>query len=416
MKVAVVGGGAAGMLAAIYSARNGNETVILEQNEKLGKKLGYRCTIVDDKNCSVLPRADLIVTSPGVFPQKSALYRQAVDSGTELIGELEFASRHFSGQMLAIPVTNGKTTTTELTVFLLNELGHPAFPAGNIGIPLSEHCAENTQGIAVIEVSSFQLERAPGFAPDAAVLLNLASDHEDRYPGGFEEYCAVKRSIFNRVKPENRISGLSFDREIHRVYPESDHLMIDGTPVVKLSETALSAPHNVENLAAATELLLRILPEAELMSPDFAEAVKKFVPGKHRIERVAEKNSILFINDSKATNPAAVLAAVSAFDRKTVILLGGLDKGMDFTPLAQLKPKLRGAVLYGESGEKIGRILHDVPQIFCGKNFDLAFSSAVSMAQPGDCVLLSPACASMDMFKNYQERGNRFRELVEKLP
>ena len=101
--------------------------------EKLGKKLEYRCTIVDDKNCSVLPRADLIVTSPGVFPQKSALYRQAVDSGTELIGELEFASRHFSGQMLAITGTNGKTTTTELTVFLLNELGHPAFPAGNIG-------------------------------------------------------------------------------------------------------------------------------------------------------------------------------------------------------------------------------------------------------------------------------------------
>jgi len=397
MNVVIIGGGASGQAAA-----------------KLCGKLNFSCRIVEDKKDKILPPADLIVTSPGVFPGRSELYRQALDSGTEFIGELEFAFRHFENRTLAVTGTNGKTTTTELTTFLLNALDVPAVSAGNIGTPLSELCLGPMTQTAVVEVSNFQLERAPTFAPLAAALLNLASDHEDRYIGGFEEYCAVKRRIFDHVSPGNRIRGLSFDWPGRRVTVNEGDLLIDGTPVLALSETLLAAPHNTENLAAAAELVLRVLPAGKLTDGRFAEAVKAFKPGRHRIETVAEKNGILFVNDSKATNPAAVLAAAAAVKRPLVILLGGLDKGMDFSPLAALANHLKTAVLYGESAEKIGAVLGGkVPCFSCGRDFEKAFHAAASAARPGDCVLLSPACASMDMFKNYQERGDRFRELAE---
>ena len=397
MNVVIIGGGVSGRAA-----------------EKLCRKLNYDCRIVEDGTCKTLPPADLIVTSPGVFPQRSELYKQALASGTEFIGELEFAFRHFKNRILAVTGTNGKTTTTELTTFLLNALDVPAVSAGNIGMPLAELCLTDMAETAVVEVSNFQLERAPTFAPLAAALLNLASDHEDRYPGGFAEYCAVKRRIFDHVAPENRIFGLSFDRPCRRVTVKEGNLLIDGTPVLALSETLLAAPHNTENLAAATELILRVLPAEKMIDGRFAEAVKAFRPGRHRIETVADKDGILFVNDSKATNPAAVLAAADAIGRPLVILLGGLDKGMDFTPLADLADRLRTAVLYGESAEKIGAVLEkNVPCLYCGRDFEKAFHTAAAAARPGDCVLLSPACASMDMFKNYQERGDLFRRLAE---
>ncbi|MBR7104449.1 MAG: UDP-N-acetylmuramoyl-L-alanine--D-glutamate ligase [Lentisphaeria bacterium] len=399
MELVIIGGGVSGRAA-----------------EKLGKKLGYTCTVVEDKTCSVLPPADLIVASPGVFPARSSLYQQALSSGVELIGEMEFAFRHFHGRILAITGTNGKTTTTELTTHLLNAMGHTALFAGNIGRPLSELAAEAYSDTAVVEVSSFQLELAPAFAPFAAALLNLESDHEDRYPGGFEEYCAVKRRIFRRTPEENRILGLSFADAPRRITVREDHLCLDGEKFLDLRTTRLGAPHNRENLAAAAELVLRVITKEELLSERFIRAVQQFSPGRHRIEQVTEKNGILFVNDSKGTNPAAVLAAVRSIGRKCVIMLGGLDKGMDFTPLAALVPHLSGAVLYGESAGKIRTVLEGkIPLAACGSDFEAAFAAAVKMAQPGECVLLSPACASMDMFKNYQERGDRFCQLAQSL-
>jgi UDP-N-acetylmuramoylalanine--D-glutamate ligase len=399
MRLTILGGGVSGKAALA-----------------LGEKHNWHCTIVDDKTCDVLPPSDLIVASPGIFPGRSKLYQQALKSGVEFIGEMEFACRYWKNPILAITGTNGKTTTTELTTYLLNALGMQATFAGNIGVPLSQLCANDTPGIAVVEVSSFQLELAPEFAPHAAALLNLASDHEDRYPGGFDEYCAVKKRIFDHTKEENRIYGLSFKDKPHRVRAENGKLLIDGTAVLDLAETHLFAPHNVENLAAATELLLRILPLEKVTGKEFAEAVKNFRPGRHRIEHVGIKNDILFINDSKATNPAAVLAAAESVDRKIVILLGGLDKGMDFSPLLQLLPRLRGAVLYGESAAKIHAVLKDKTNcICCQSDFAEVFRAAVEMAEQGDCIMLSPACASMDMFKNYQERGDRFCELFQQL-
>ena len=357
MKLVVLGAGVSGIAAG-----------------KLGEKLGYETRIVEDKSCTVLPDADLYVTSPGLFPGRSKLYQQAAGSGKEFIGELAFAARFYRNTMLAVTGTNGKTTTTELTTFLLNSLNIPAVSAGNIGLPLSELCLQEQHPVAVVETSNFQLELAPDFSPHAAVLLNLASDHEDRYPGGFTEYCAVKRKIFNHVKQENRIYGLSFADKPHRATVKDHVLYIGQNRVLDLSSTRLCAPHNAENLAAATELLLRMVPEEKLLDDAFIRAVCAFVPGRHRVEILGEKNHVLFVNDSKATNPAAVLAAAESFDRKLVLLLGGLDKGMDFSALARIEPKLRAAILYGEAGEKIGNCLKQTPKRCCGMDFEKAFA------------------------------------------
>jgi len=398
----ILGGGVSGRAAA-----------------ELAELLGWSSRIVSDNDCRDIPDdTDIIIASPGMHPLHSRLYQQSAASGKEFTGELDFAASHLDIPMVAVTGTNGKTTTTELTTHLLNALDLPAIAAGNIGLPLSAVTAQRLRGelpelkAVVVEVSSFQLELADNFMPEAAVLLNLASDHVDRYRGGFNEYCRIKRSLLERIKPGNRILGLSFDDAGCRVNFSGDWLTIDGRKILPVSETRLNAPHNRENLAAAAELILRLIP-----SPDtgkLADAIRSFSPGAHRIEKVAEIHDVTYINDSKATNPAAVLAAVATFNTgKIVIIMGGLGKGMDFSPLSAICHRLRGAVLIGESRcELYKTIAPAVPCYDCGSDFALAVATAKRLAEPGDTVLLSPACASMDMFKSYAERGDIFRQLV----
>ena len=396
MKTVILGGGVSGRAAAFLAGTLGSEALIL--NDGNGAELPADC--------------DLIVSSPGVHPLRSPLYKAAVRSGKELIGEMEYGFRHFKGRVAAITGTNGKTTTTELTVFLLNRAGIRAVAAGNIGLPLSDVAAQEDQPeIAVVEVSSFQLELVSTFAPETAVLLNLASDHEDRYAGGFEEYCAVKKRIFDHVAESNRIWGLSFTGCPRRVTFAGDMLTVDGRELLDVRETALSASHNRENLAAAVELFLRLVPEKLDTLP---ESVKKFRCGEHRIELFHEYNDIRFYDDSKGTNPAAVAAAVNSVPGRIVLLAGGLDKGMDFSLFRTFAPVLRSLVLYGECRKNIAEVFSGsgVKITDCGMDFEKAVSAAVADAEPGDSVMLSPGCASMDMFKNYQERGEKFKELI----
>ena len=394
--VLILGGGVSGTAAA-----------------SLAEKLGDTAVILNDGEGTCFPeKCDLIVASPGVHPLRSALYKRASDSGKEFIGEMEYGFRHYKGRVVAVTGTNGKTTTTELTLFLLREAGVDAEAAGNIGLPLSEVAARgNPPETVVVEISSFQLELAPSFAPSAAVLLNLGSDHEDRYAGGFEEYCAVKKKIFDRVPPQNQIWGLSFSDKPRRVDFKGDMLCVDGKELFDVSETALSAPHNRENLAAAAELFLRLEPEKIHILP---EAVKKFRCGSHRIELFCESGGVRFYDDSKGTNPAAVAAAVDSVQGRIVLLAGGLDKGMDFSLFRTFVPRLRSLVVYGRCRDRIAEIFSGsgVKITSCDMDFEKAVSTAVADALPGDAVMLSPGCASMDMFKNYQERGDRFKELV----
>ena len=381
----------------------------------LAAKLGLRCAVVRDEAGATLPPGDLIVVSPGVHPARSALYQAALASGRPVIGEMEFGFRHWRKPVLAVTGTNGKTTTTELTVHLLRSCGVAAAPAGNIGRPLSDLAADPGDAeIAVAEVSSFQLEKVETFAPLAAAILNFASDHLDRYRGGFAEYCAVKERIFDHVAPENRIWGLSFADKPRRVTHADGRLFLDGKEIFDLAEGDLPGPHNAENAAAACELALRVLPEDAARSARFREALRKFRRGRHRIETVLVRDGITFVDDSKGTNPAAVLAAVDSFAAPIVILLGGLGKGMDFSILATRAHRFRAAVVYGADRERIAAVLRGrCPVIDCGNDFAAVMRRACELARCGDVVLLSPACASMDMFKNYAERGDRFRELAE---
>lgn len=407
-KLIILGGGVSGKAA-----------------ERLGNILGYNCRIINDNDTETLPESDLIVASPGVHPLKSNLYRQAVAEGRAMIGELAFGSSHITVPQLAITGTNGKTTTTELTTHLLNTLGVKAVSCGNIGNPVSDIAADILSGkgempdAAVLEVSSFQLELAENFAPAAAVLLNLKSDHEERYPNGFEEYCEVKKRIFDMVPEDKRFYGVnSFDvRGV--VHYRGDALMYGNKTLIEdVSQTPFSASHNRENLAAAAELTLTIIPFEKLDTDKFISGVNSFKFGRHRIEFVLQKDGIRYYNDSKATNPSAVTSAVNALkgEGKIVLMLGGSDKGMDFSELNELDQYLRGVVLYGAAGETIGKELTgDVPRKYAGMDFARAVKMAKELAEYGDIVLLSPACASFDMFKSYADRGDQFCRLVQEL-
>ena len=397
--VTILGSGVSGTAAAKLCAAN-----------------HINCTVVNDGGGAVLPDGDLIVVSPGLHPAKSPLYQQALASGREIVSEMEFGCRFWHRPLLAITGTNGKTTTTELTCHLLRACGIAAESCGNIGRPLSDLAAEpGNCSCAVIEVSSFQLEKIRDFAPLAAVILNFQSDHIDRYPGGFAEYCATKEKIFTHVSPENRISGLSFADAPHRVTVNGSGLEIDGKFFFDLSGSDLPGMHNAENAAAAVELCLRFLPEKMIFSAQFISALQSFKRGRHRIEMVCVRNGVTYINDSKGTNPAAVLAAIDSCSGKLVILLGGLGKGMDFSPLASRAHRFRAAVLYGQDRAELARVLTGkCPCFDCGSDFSLVMSCAKAQALPGDTILLSPACASMDMFKNYAERGDTFARLARK--
>ena len=398
-KAVIIGGGVSGIAA-----------------EKLLQKNGWSTHIVNDNDCETLPEADLIIASPGVPPLSSKLYQQAAASGIEFIGELELGYRFWKRPILAVTGTNGKTTTTALVTHLLQKCGINAESAGNIGLPLSEVALNKSIDAAVVEVSNFQLELAPGFTPDCALLLNIQSDHIDRYIDGFAGYCAVKKKIFDHVPPEKSVWGLSFAEfdPQRRVTVKDEALFIDGKMILLQSETDLPGVPNAENLAGAVELILRY--DENLIFSDisrFIEAVKSFKRAPHRIEKVGSGKGLTFVNDSKGTNPAAVVAALDAINTPVIIMLGGLAKGMDFTVLRDKKDKIRYAVFYGQDREEIKAVLAGCfPYTDTGMDFDAAFNAAIAAAEPGDTILLSPGCASMDMFKNYKERGEKFRELA----
>lgn len=415
MKLAILGRGVSGKSA-----------------EALGNALKMDIRFFEDGTFSPdeLRTCSLAVVSPGI-PPRSPLYRAAFESGIEMISELEFAARHFPGEVLAVTGTNGKTTTTELTVHLLCALGIDAVSAGNIGNGWSESAAEILQGkrntpLAVVEVSSFQLELVRDFAPKAAVILNLASDHLDRYHGSLAEYAAVKGRIFARIPPAGRILGESllesplrnltgYPAEGNRISsPDGDALRLEGREIIRQGQTRLRGAHNRENLLAALELVRCSQGSEALFDGRLREALCSFIPGEHRLETVAERGGVVYINDSKATNPHAVMAALNTVggDGAVRLLLGGLDKGMDFGELLPGLRFIRKAYLLGQCREKIHAVLKEACECECFDSFDDAVNAAAREAVPGETVLLSPACASMDMFKNYRERGDRFRQLV----
>ena len=409
VKIAILGAGRSGKGAA-----------------QLADVLNIPAQILTDDDTKVTDRVfddySLVVVSPGI-PPSSALYRKAVETGKEIISELEFAARNFDGKYLAITGTNGKTTTTELTTKLLRALGIDAVATGNIGHPFSTVVAEfllgelSTYTVPVIEVSSFQLERIRDFSPVAAAMLNVAEDHLDRYLGGIDEYGQTKEKIFNGVPEENRIYGIThYPKQSNSKFSVVDDVIKYGDlDLVGFNDIKLKGKHNHENVIAALELVSRI---KDLTSEDLealSNALKSFVAGEHRVEKVLEHDGITFIDDSKGTNPAAVVAALNSVPGKEeniLLILGGLDKGMDFSPLCEHEKRIRKAYILGECRQKIFDTLQDKIKCELFDSFDECVLKASSDAVKGDTVLLSPGCASWDMFSNYKERGKRFQKLI----
>jgi UDP-N-acetylmuramoylalanine--D-glutamate ligase len=379
-----------------------------------------------------IARAAAVVVSPGV-PPDAAPVRAARDAGVEVLAEIDLAARMITGaKLLVVTGTNGKSTTTALAAHLLQAAGIRAVAAGNIGLPLIE-VASNPEPYEwmVVEVSSFQLHDAPNLKPAVGVLTNLSPDHLDRYPD-VESYYGDKRRLFRNATADSVwvLNGddravLELARDVagaHRYFSlreqrdawydrEAGELILDGRSLVPRSQVHLMGDHNVQNALAAA---LAVQAAGGVGAAKIARGLRSFAPLAHRLEPVREVDGVLWINDSKATNVAAAAVGLSAMDRPTVLIMGGRCKGERFEPLADLLSRHgRALVAYGEARDAIAAALAGIVQFQEVAAFDQAVQWAREKAIPGDAVLLSPACASFDQFAGYEERGARFRSLVE---
>jgi len=354
----------------------------------------------NDSDLSLLERVGLVVKSPGV-PGEAPLVSAARERGIPVWSEIELASRLLPNPILGVTGTNGKTTTAEWLGFIL---GAPV--AGNVGRALSELDGElGPDQLVVVELSSFQLEDIVRFRPQIAVLLNLEPDHLDRH-GSFEAYRAAKLRIFeNQTESDTAVVPRDLDHKVRarRVEFAAD----DPLP----AEPALRGLHNRENAAAATAAARA----AGATNEQIARGLREFNGVPHRLELVGERNGVGYVNDSKATNVAATLRALAAYEDTPVrLILGGSRKGEDFAPLAAaLGPNIRAVYVIGETAVELARA---IPDTIHSGDLVTAVDRAAAAAQPGEVVLLSPACASYDQFRDFEQRGEEFKRLVANLP
>jgi UDP-N-acetylmuramoylalanine--D-glutamate ligase len=447
-KVLVVGAGLSGVAAARFLAARG-ATVALNDRKPLEEWTEEARALKDegvgllagDAPTWLLDQIQLVVLSPGV-PTKSIPVRYCERAGAEVIGEVELAARFLRGRLVAITGTNGKTTTTTLVGELLKGAGLNAQVGGNIGTPLTTLVESSSEdGWTVVEVSSYQLETIRDFHPQVAMVLNLMPDHMDRYET-LTDYAAAKHNIFRNQSDEDIAilnaddqvisswaSGLRAHVTLFSVRRElEDGLFLrggreivsrtrDGEKVLLTrDEIKLRGLHNVENVLAALAAGLACGASPGSMR----ETVRNFQPVEHRLEFVAEIDGVKFYNDSKATNVDAAVKAFEAFadePGRVVLILGGRGKNAPYAPLAPLvRRKARALVLVGEDADRIESELKSfAPTIERASDVADAVRRARGSAEPGDIVLLAPACASFDMFKSYEHRGRVFKEAVKSI-
>lgn len=381
-------------------------------------------------------RADGIVLSPGVDPNLAVL-QKARRKGTSLVAEIELASWFLEAPMLAITGTNGKTTCTTLLGMCLEAWGRRVFVGGNIGKPLINAVdASPPWEMAVVEVSSFQLEATERFRPKVAALLNLSEDHLDRHPT-FEAYARAKGRIFrNQGAGDVAVVNLD-DPEAIRLMPPSPRMevwgftLVEGRPAqaahiaggislrvrgapirVEVENDHLLGPHGAQNLMAAALCAMAVgCPLKAVL-----EGTRIFSGLEHRMETVGEINGVRFVNDSKATNVGAVLSALAACRGPVILIAGGKDKGIDFTPLGEaVSAKAKAVILLGEAAARIAEALGGKVPLHMVEGMDGAVTKALELASPGDTVLLSPACSSFDQYSDYTERGRHFKEVFRRM-
>lgn len=379
---------------------------------------------------------DLVVLSPGV-PNDTPLARVARERGISVIGELELAYAVSKGVWIAVTGTNGKTTTTALTGELVKTTGRPVLVGGNIGVALADRAKDVPEdGFIVAEVSSFQLDTTADFRPRVAVLLNITEDHLDRYPS-LGAYAESKLRIFMNqgegdfavLNVDDPTVAAAADTLRSKVIPVSASREVAGgvfvrnglivsqvagwdEPILPARDLGIPGPHNLSNSLAATAAALAVGVEPV----EAAGALRAFAPLEHRLERVAEVDGVTYVNDSKATNVDSVSFALRSYDRPIVLIAGGKDKGADFSVLADLvASRVKRVVLIGDAAPKIEAALGGAAPMERAGSLRAAVRAAAGAASRGDVVLLSPACASFDMFRDYEDRGRQFKAEVASL-
>ena len=441
-KVLVVGLGKSGLAAALFLRRKGALVTVsdVRSAEALAKDIPALLEegiMVEAGGHGLLTfrRQDLIVVSPGV-PLDTPELVQVKNFGLPVIGELELAARFLQGRVVAITGSNGKTTTTALLGEILTEAGLPTLVGGNIGVPVVALIDESTPDTwSVLEVSSFQLESTIEFQPHIAVILNITPDHLDRH-GSFENYAQAKERIFAAqdaqdfavLNADNTRAAEAAARTRASVYWFSiEHPVEQGAwlqsgsvvyqassgaeieQIMPLKEIPLKGAHNAENVLAAV-----VAARLAGVQPDIIRrAVQKFQAVEHRLEYVATVNGVEYYNDSKATNVDATAKAIAAFSSGVHLILGGKDKGSDYTVLtALLRERVSAVYTIGSAAAKIESHLRGIVSLHSCETLDKAVTAAANAAHPGEVVLLAPACSSFDQFENYEQRGRAFKHLV----
>lgn len=444
-KVLVFGSGISGIGAAGLLEERGAKVVLYDGNEKLDRQAVKDQLGTDSKTEIVLGAfpeellgvLDMVIISPGV-PTDLPIVKKMHEKKIPVIGEIELAHQLGKGEVLAITGTNGKTTTTALLGEIMKNDRESVFVVGNIGNPYTTVVDDTREdSVIVAEMSSFQLESTDAFRPRVSAILNLTPDHLNRHHT-MEAYIQAKMNIAKN-QTQNDVCVLNYEDEVLRKFGEKIEAQVlyfssrrklekgiyleDGNIIYKnpeeclvcnVKELKLLGMHNFENVMAAVAMAAAYGVPMEKIR----ESVRTFAGVEHRIEFVAEKNGVAYYNDSKGTNPDAAIRGIQAMNRPTVLIGGGYDKNSDYKEwLMSFDGKVKELVLIGQTKEKIAEEAREcgLHNITLADTFEEAMDVCIRTAKPGDAVLLSPACASWGMFKNYEERGDKFKEIVNSL-
>jgi UDP-N-acetylmuramoylalanine--D-glutamate ligase len=443
-KIVILGAGESGVGAALLAKQKGYNVFVSDasaikpiyQSELEANHIPFESGTHDIER---ILEADEVMKSPGI-PEKSELVKQIRAKGIPVISEIELGYRYKgASKIIAITGSNGKTTTTSLLYHICKVAGQDAAIVGNIGFSFARQIAQDPKALYVIEVSSFQLDDIHSFRPDIAILLNITEDHLDRYNYQFENYIKSKfRIIENQTEQDcfiyciddevvvkhlelltthTNLLPFSMKQELKKGgYIKNEQMMLkiqEERVTMSIYDFALKGKHNAYNTMAASIAASTL----GIRKEKIREAVSNFHSLEHRMEFVATVKGVDFINDSKATNVNSTWYALESMQKPTILILGGVDKGNDYALVADLvKDKVKAIVCMGTDNAKLIEYFKDkVAQIIEVDSAKKAVNASFKLAEKGDVVLLSPACASFDLFKNYEDRGHQFKESVKEL-
>jgi len=443
-RMVILGGGESGVGAALLAKQKGYD-VFLSDGSSLKKE--YRNELTEagiayeegQHTEDLILNADEVMKSPGI-PEKAAIVKMIRAKGIPVISEVELAYRYKgNSKIIAITGSNGKTTTTALTYHICKEAGLDAALVGNIGDSFAKQVALDPRPLYVVEVSSFQLDDIETFRPDIAILTNITEDHLDRYEYKFENYIRSKFRITMNQQANDTFIYCA-DDEVTLKYLTEFHIKSNQLPIsmkrdlpngafikdgdmyvrtgqdfttMSVFDFALKGKHNQYNTMAACVAATTM----DIRKDKIRDAVQNFQSLEHRMEHVATVRGVEFINDSKATNVNSTWYALESMTKPTILILGGVDKGNDYSLIAELmKEKVKAIICLGTDNSKIHEAFDNIVGTIVNTNNALdAVHAAFHFAEKGDVVLLSPACASFDLFKNYEDRGNQFKQAVKEL-